>query len=87
MQLGFVICLLRDPVCQAGLRDLGSGLMGSWRLKRGCSSGVPRERGGQCPMLDGSWLVGLFPSGILALQSLLCHQPGHAGSGVTVEKS
>ena len=42
-------------------------------MDKGCSGGVPRDCGGQCPMLDGAWLVGLFPSGILALQPLLCH--------------
>lgn len=50
--------------------------MGSWHMKRGCGSGVPMECGGQCPMPDGSWLVGLSSSGILALQPLLCHQLG-----------
>lgn len=86
MQLGFVVCLLHNPVCQTGLRDLGSGLMGSSLMKRGCRGSVPRECGGHYPMLDGALLVGLFCSGILALQPLFCLQPGHAGSGVTAEK-
>lgn len=55
-------------------------------MKRGCSGGVTMEFGGQHPMLDVAWLVGFFLSGMLALQPLLCRQPGHAGSGVTVEK-
>jgi len=73
MQLSFVVCLLHNPLCQTGFCDLGSGLVGSWCVDKGCSGGVPRDCGGQCPMLDGAWLVGLFPSGILALQPLLCH--------------
>lgn len=87
MQLNFVVRLLHNPMCQTGLHELGSGLMGSWCMKRGCSSAVPMECGGQCPTLDGAWLIGLFCSGVLALQPLLCHQPGHAGSGITVENS